>query len=209
MSANTTLCCTCTRMWKPRSRSSSNPTPDPGHMCHPKGALLGALRFLGRRRQRWHARYTHAPLPVPRPADLMDQGLGRWLHRKSACRPRPCGARNLQPHAPVHDQAVRFQVVRRPDHVAPAHQHDRHRRPQWLRQVQHHRCGALGDGRELGQPPTWRFVDRRDLFRLFGTQAGVAGDGGADLRQLRPHHQWRVRLVQRDFGQAPGQSRRQ
>lgn len=111
-------------------------------------------------------------------------------------------------HASFHDQAVRFQVVRRPDHVAPAHQHDRHRRPQWLRQVQHHRCGALGDGRKLGQPPARRLADRRDLLRLLGAQAGVAGDGGADLRQFRSHHLRRVRLVQRNLGQAPGQPRR-
>ena len=41
-----------------------------------------------------------------------------------------------------------------------------------------------------------------------GAQAGVAGDGRADLRQLRRHHHRRVRRVQRDLGQAHRQPRR-
>ena len=65
--------------------------------------------------------------------------------------------------------------------------------PERLRQVQHHRRRALGDGRKLGQPPARRFADRRDLLRQLRAQAGVAGDGRAGVRQLRPHHHRRVR----------------
>ena len=50
---------------------------------------------------------------------------------------------------------------------------------------------------EFGQPPAWRLADRRDLLRVQCPQAGVAGHGRADLRQLRPHDFRRVRLVQR------------
>ena len=61
-----------------------------------------------------------------------------------------------------------------PTVAAPADQHDRRGRSEWLRQVQHHRRRALGDGRELGQPPARRQPDRRDLFRFLDAQAGAA-----------------------------------
>ncbi len=64
-------------------------------------------------------------------------------------RPRQKNPQN----ASDHDQALGLQVLRRPDHAAPAHQHDRHRRSERLRQVQHHRRHPLGDGRIRRQPP--------------------------------------------------------
>ena len=81
-----------------------------------------------------------------------------------ACRLRAAGAER-PPHAPVHDQALRFQILRRSDHAAPADQHDRRGGAERLRQVEHHRRRALGDGRKLRQPPARRFAHRRHLLR--------------------------------------------
>ncbi len=131
------------------------------------------------RRTRPH-RYTQGVTPVPRAS--IPAGSMTW--RVNAGR-LPAPVRN--PNASFHDQAVRLQVVRRSDHPAPADQHDRRGGPQWLRQVEHHRCRALGHGREFGQPPAWRLADRRDLLRVQCPQAGLAGYRRADLRQLRPH----------------------
>ena len=58
------------------------------------------------------------------------------------------------------------------------------------------------------QPPARRFADRRDLLRQLGAQAGEPGHRRTDLRQQRPRHHRRIRRVQRDLGQAPGQPRR-
>ena len=65
----------------------------------------------------------------------------------------------------------RFQVLRRSDHGALPDQPDRRRGPERLRQVEHHRRGALGHGRTLGAPSARRLDGRRDLQRLGRAQA--------------------------------------
>ena len=87
---------------------------------------------------------------------------------------------SLAPHA---DQALRVQVVRRPDrhrHTRPA---GRHRRSQRLRQVERHRRGALGAGRVEGIGAARRVDAGRDLQRRRRAQAGGSRVGRTALRQ--------------------------
>ena len=81
-------------------------------------------------------------------------------------------------------------------------------RAQRLRQVQHHRRGALGHGRDLRQAPARRLDGRRHLQRLGHAQAGGHRLGRADLRQQRRQARRRVRRLFGGLAQARGLARR-
>jgi chromosome segregation ATPase len=57
---------------------------------------------------------------------------------------------NSRNDATDHNQAVRIQILRRSDCTASAHEHDRHRRSERLRQVEHHRRDN-SDGLVVGE----------------------------------------------------------
>ena len=77
--------------------------------------------------------------------------------------------------APDETQDCRLQVLRRSDHGDLSQQPHGRRRPERLRQIQHHRCRALGDGRDLRQASARRVHGGRDLQRLRGAQAPGGG----------------------------------
>lgn len=107
-------------------------------------------------------------------------------------------------HAPEEHQAGGVQVLRRSDHGELPQQHGGSGRAERLRQVEHHRRGALGDGRKLGEEPARRVDDRRHLQRLEYPQAGEPGEHRADLRQRRDHPGGRIRPVRRDIHSPAG-----
>ena len=75
---------------------------------------------------------------------------------RPACRPRArffirrqSFPRSVTQRAVFKTSSVRFQVLRRDHRTRHRTGPDRHRRPEWLRQVQPRRSAALGDGRKL------------------------------------------------------------
>ena len=72
-----------------------------------------------------------------------------------------------------------------PTTVTFPEQPDRRRRPERLRQIEHHRCGALGDGRDLRQAFARRVDGGRDFQRLRRAQAARQRLGGTGVRQFR------------------------
>ncbi len=71
-------------------------------------------------------------------------------------------------------------------------------RSQRLRQVQHHRCRALGARGGLREASARRVHGRRHLQRLDRAQAGGAGGDRTGFRQHRRHARRRVRELCRD-----------
>ena len=130
---------------------------------------------------------------------------GRFLlHLRTFLEPPPLRVND----APDQDQAGRIQVLRRSDHDQPAEQPRGRGRAERLRQVEHHRCSALGDGGDLGEAPARRLDGRRHLQRLRLAQAGRHRVRRTRVRQLRRQARRRIRELRRGFAEAPGLPRR-
>ena len=110
--------------------------------------------------------------------------------------------------APYETQDCRLQVVRRSDHGHLSLEFDRRRRSERLRQIEHHRRGALGDGRDLRQAPARRVDGGRDLQRLLGPQALGQRLRGIGVRQFRGQARRCVRELQRSGAAPLGEPRR-
>ena len=91
------------------------------------------------------------------------------------------------------DQARRLQVLRRSDLDQLPEQSHRCRRSERLRQVEHHRRGALGDGRAVRQAPARRLHGRCRVQRLGGAQAGRHRLRRTGVRQQRRQDRRRLR----------------
>ena len=111
----------------------------------------------------------------------------------------------LAPHAP---QTGRIQVVRRPDDHRCSEPARRRSRSERLRQVQHHRRGALGARRDPRERAARRVDAGRDLQRLGAARPGGAGERRARVRQQPRQGRRPVVAVRRDLGQARPAARR-
>jgi hypothetical protein len=109
--------------------------------------------------------------------------------------------------APLFHQIVGIQIVCRSHQFSGARPTGRRGRPQWLRQVEHHRRRALGAGRIEGLRAAWRVDAGRDLQWLDAQKARRALVGRAGVRQQCRQGCRPVGPVRRDRGQAHAYAR--
>src|SRR5260221_5979728 len=85
-------------------------------------------------------------------------------------------------------QDCRLQILCRPDDRDLSEQPDRGCGPEWLRKVQHHRRGALGDGRNFGEAFARRIHGGRHFQRLRRPPDLASRNGRTWGRPLRRPH---------------------
>ena len=158
------------------------------------------MRYTRRTRQ-WNCRSVLLPRQRTTKRGKRRRPAGRGCLRGAAHPPFPsCLAVRLGPRStrrsfgiePVvgldatqGNQARRVQVLRRRHDGAAAGQPQRGRRPERLRQIEHRRCGALGDGRELRPPIARRSPHRRHLQRFHFAPSHLARRRRVAVRQPR------------------------